>query len=650
MTRARAPVLQTELRANRYKQNHSSEPTSPSKPTAGKQTVRHKIRASVDKSTNGASHLEDLFSAAPDRKTKITFIRVPEPPKTGNSKLLDTTNQTLASSPARSESSVKTVVELIDLDFDAVPPAKDLAGTDVWQPVSINQHSDIAKENSPIAKRPTLHILTGALTATNTIDTGKSASECAQEVTEESIEKLVSPASVVSEATTADSSIYIITERAEPKVREQEWHQPSKDFGVDPVPSCEESPAQQSPLRADAQEFVPGQTFSPTAESYSNASTGSPLTVITNASTELLQAEDSASMPMHHQLEGVRSCLDGSSTAPSPVLYRRPMYTLPIGMTSPYRYVPTGVPYDGVIDPTRVAGINRTNWRERNPVPCEILSLNENTLQPAGYPGHTPLEWREISLAIADYNSRRNISPIPFGVDARARFFQPGKPAVHVRGGSADDVAKQMEIPCLCRNKEAHIHQKRMLNAFTEVENMPRCIHCGSRSHTIDKCEEPPLFHSNTPQHVTLQTYLHTSHWKRKHVSTHINYRDLLDSSPFLPPNLTAPFTCNICPERHSNDEVAQVIESIVAHIGANGEEPSFNWKEFWVADFSQCPTVWALRPIDAPTKLFIALNPLGNIAIQELVDTAGEALRANEEQAKRWPGKKRQEKTVRDA
>lgn len=262
--------------------------------------------------------------------------------------------------------------------------------------------------------------------------------------------------------------------------------------------------------------------------------------------------------------------------------------------------------------------MQRANWRERNPVQCEILSLDD-THQPAGYPGHTPLEWREISLAIADYNRKRNISPIPFGVDARARFFQPGKAVPPVRGGYAAPETQRMEIPCLCGNEENHLLRF----------HRDKCLHCGSPSHSVDKCENPPVFNSDTPQHVTLSKYLRTAHWKRKAVAVQINYRELLTTSPFLPPNLTAPFTCTICPERHSNDEVAQVIECIVAYLRGRGEEPGFDWKGFWVGDFSQCPTIWALRPVGDPMKLYLALNPIGNVAIRELVVTAEEALKA---------------------
>jgi hypothetical protein len=178
-----------------------------------------------------------------------------------------------------------------------------------------------------------------------------------------------------------------------------------------------------------------------------------------------------------------------------------------------------------------------------------------------------------------------------------------------------------MEIPCLCGNADNH--------AQYQGENTPQCLHCGSPSHSIEKCEKPPVFNSNIPQHVTLSKYLQTAHWKQKAVAVQINYRDLLASSPFLPPDWTAPFTCTICPERHSNDEVAQVIECIVAYLRARGEEPEFDWKGFWVGDFSQCPTIWALRPVEDPTKLYLAFNPMGNVAIRELVVTAEEALKA---------------------
>jgi len=277
---------------------------------------------------------------------------------------------------------------------------------------------------------------------------------------------------------------------------------------------------------------------------------------------------------------------------------------MPPGLTAPYRYIPSGVPSNGIIDPARVIGLQRADWRVKNPIPCDILSVDENTLQPSGYPGHTALEWREISLAIADYNRKQGASPIPTGVDARARFFQPGRgrapPTTPLRGGGAD--APPAPPRCLCGGPDLH--------ASAPQGSAPRCLHCGSGGHALAACTAPPLFGGGAPQHATLARYLRTAGWRARAGG--------------------APPACRVCPARHAAEEVALVVERVVRALAAAGEDPpAFDWRGFWVADFSQCPVVWALRPVDRPARLFVALNPVGNVAVQELVVAAGEALKA---------------------
>lgn len=261
MTKARAPVLQTELRANRYKQNHSSEQTSKTLPS------KRKNRPSTQKITNGASHLEDLFYSPPDRKTKVTLIHVPPLPK-ANSGPLETAKPATSSSPARSDSSFTTALEPVEFEVEAVAHAKDPAGSDVWQHVSVARHAITAGDSSPTPKGRSLRILTNDFANLSTQENCKHTET-------QGPEKLLSPTSEVSEASTTASSIEVIVDCV--IVPNQDRPQPSVQSDTTPdARRGEVEPAHSSPLRAEAQEFVPGQAFSPSTGSWSNG--GSPLT------------------------------------------------------------------------------------------------------------------------------------------------------------------------------------------------------------------------------------------------------------------------------------------------------------------------------------------------------------------------------------
>lgn len=276
VTRARAPVLQTELRANRHKQNHPAELTSKTLPN------KHKSRPSTEKVTSGVSHLEDLFYTPPDRKTKATLIQAPALPK-APSRPLEIAKPATNSSPARSDSSFTTALEPVEFEVEAVAYAKDPVGMDIWEHVSVARHAVNAGDSSPTPKGRGLRILTEQFANLSTQEDCKTGAA-------ESLENLVSPTSEVSEASTATSSIEVIVERA--KVPGQDLVRLPKESSTTPCAKREEvEHAHPSPLRAEAQEFVPGQAFSPSAGSWSNGGS-SP---VTNASADTVSKTVQAS-------------------------------------------------------------------------------------------------------------------------------------------------------------------------------------------------------------------------------------------------------------------------------------------------------------------------------------------------------------------
>jgi len=617
VTKARAPILQTELRAIRHKQTHSVD--SASRPLGSGLTIKHKSRLSIEKTTSGVAHLEDLFYSPPGRKSKATPAGILHAAE--SSAFLQAPKQSSSPfhSPARSDVSFKTAVELMDVDVPGVCKSSDSQQNEIRPRLSSDQNVLDSRDSSSTRQRPSLQIITKGLEKLSVDENNEVERECANGV---ALTDFASPSSAVSEMTTS-SSIDIVVDRTSELGPPSVQHKPLSYAKATPKHLREEQPVNPSPLRADAVEFVPGQAFSPTPTYQIDYSVRSPQATVTAFAVNL--PDTAVSLP------GIaRPPYAGTTGSPSSSVSQNWLPSMPPGLTAPYRYIPSGVPSHGIIDPSRVVGLQRADWREKNPVPCDILSIDENTLQPTGYPGHTPLEWREISLAISDYKRRCTPPPIPLGVESRARFFQPGRRvttpiAIPIRGGGsssdtqADTVA---EPPCLCGNTSLHAPKP------SAVPEPPRCLHCGSSAHTLTACPQPPLFAAGAPQHVTLARYLRTAHWRARVSAAAHPPRSASSPAPAAGDDAAA-FACAVCPGRHAPEEVALVVERVVAALRRAGEHPPrFDWRAFWVADFSLCPVAWALRPVDCPARLFVALNPTGNVAVRELVVAAGEALR----------------------
>jgi len=597
VTKAKAPVLQTELRANRHKQSHSVD--SVSNPLAGSLTIKNKSRPSNEIITSGASHLEDLFYSPPDRKSKDTLTNDSTIPMLESSASLQAPKQCSSPlhSPTRSNLSFKTALKPMDHDFPGASTRLDTQKMEIRPRLSADRNVTGRGVSSPIRRRPNLQIVTEGLTKLGVDESGGTEREWASEV---ALTNFTPPTSVVSDTATTSSSIDNVVDRTSRSGLRLGQRKPLNETNATPKHIHDEQCVNPSPLRPDAMEFVPGRAFSPTPAYRSDCFTGSPPIPVSSGSTYTVDSSVAATIPLPAIAQSLYADI---MTLPSPDLPQNWLPTMLPGLTAPYRYIPSGVPSHGIIDPSRVIGLQRADWRAKNPVPCDILSVDENTLQPAGYPGHTALEWREISLAIADYNRKQGASPIPTGVDARARFFQPGRApaatAMPLRGGGS---AAPAPARCLCGGPALHAPQHHA--------SAPRCLHCGSSGHALSACTAPPLFSGTAPQHATLARYLRTAGWRARAGG--------------------APTACAVCPARHAAEEVALVVERVVRALAAAGEDPpAFDWRGFWVADFSQCPVVWALRPVDQPGRLFVALNPVGNVAVRELVVAAGEALKA---------------------
>jgi len=136
------------------------------------------------------------------------------------------------------------------------------------------------------------------------------------------------------------------------------------------------------------------------------------------------------------------------------------------------------------------------------------------------------------------------------------------------------------------------------------------------------------LFALDVPQHLTLDRYLRTAHWHVKVSLAYIESRALLRTAQFDP---AAPLTCVIAPDLHSEAEVARAVDCIVEHLRAEGKSLDFDWRGYWMVDFSQCPFMWALRPVDDRGVMYLVFNPTGSVAVRELIVTAEEALKGGD-------------------
>jgi hypothetical protein len=341
-----------------------------------------------------------------------------------------------------------------------------------------------------------------------------------------------------------------------------------------------------SSLRGNAEEFIPGQAYSP--------SIGSPEESFSKSSStplyDVRMDARSTSHPAALQMTGARP----QHPVPSPRVIQ--LFPSKWATRSPRQH-----PFPAIAGPYKYSRPKSSPAsRERSPPRCDVLELDPNTLQPVGYPGHTALEWREMAQAIHDLNRKLNTDPIPLGIEARTRFHQPGKSASKRAGdmayeGGAGDLS----------GESSH------------------CAHCGKDSHDLEDCPHPPLFAPSVRQHLTLDRYLRTAHWNRKTSRAYIESQ--LQAAPF---DLAAPLACVIAPDSHSEEEVARAVDCVAEYLRAEEKSLDFDWKGYWMVDFSQCPFMWALRPVDDGGVLYLVFNPTGSVVVRELVVTAEEALK----------------------
>jgi len=76
-------------------------------------------------------------------------------------------------------------------------------------------------------------------------------------------------------------------------------------------------------------------------------------------------------------------------------------------------------------------------------------------------------------------------------------------------------------------------------------------------------------------------------------------------------------------------------VECVATHLRAEGKPVDFDWRGYWMVDFSQCPFMWGLRPVDDRGKMYLVFNPTGSVAVRELVLTAEEALKRRDKSVK---------------
>ena len=303
-----------------------------------------------------------------------------------------------------------------------------------------------------------------------------------------------------------------------------------------------------NPLRGDAEEFIPGQPYPPSIGSPKGSFSESPATPPHDARMKARSTSHPAARPQH------------------------PTHLFPSewATISPHQH-----PFPAIAGPCKYSP-PKCSPASRKPSPphCDVLELDPNTLQPVGYPGHTPLEWREMAQAIHDLNRKLNTDPIPLSSDSS------------------------------------------------------RCAHCGRASHALKDCRHPPLFALDVPQHLTLDRYLRTAHWNVKASLAYIESRALLWTAPCDP---AAPLTCLVAPDLHSEAEVARAVDCVVEHLRAERKSLDFDWRGYWMVDFSQCPFMWALRPVDDRGVMYLVFNPTGSVAVRELIVTAEEALKGGD-------------------
>lgn len=555
---AKTPVLHTEIKANGYKQcQEAGDSDKTLACTQTKQFGKAKNGASVGKNAFIIPDLEDLVYKPSKRKAKVNFLDGPCHSSTNHPNEDKSLKQTTSLSDC-----LKSTQKLLALG------------------VSNTITNSVEK---PVAKCPTLLPSDEGLITTTT-----------DEINKDAVEDVISPISEAAiDAGTTTSSAEIAIERT------QSLRLPAGKQTLVQIVEAVKLEHNTKPriavslLRGDAQEFIPGQAYSPSIGSPEGSFSESPLKPPYNARMNVRSTTHPAAL----QMAGARP----QRPVPSPSVTHPLPHLHPFhGIAGPYKYSPQKS------SPVISSNGDQPTSRESTLPRCDVLELDPNTLQPVNYPGHTPLEWREMAQAIRDLNRKVITNPIPFGIEARARFHQPGK-YTSWRGG---DMASESDELSICSNRSSN------------------CGHCGSTSHALERCPHPPLFSSGIRQHLTLNRYLHTAHWKRKSSQAYIESRVLLRAGPFDMPDPATPLACVIASEPHSEAEVTRAVDCIVEYLRAEGKSLDFDWRGYWMADFSQCPFMWALRPVDDRGLMYLVFNPTGSMVMRELIVTAEEALK----------------------